>query len=256
MFSRALPRLLSAIAAAGLLFAPAAAPAADASAGDAPTEKVLRYAFRVAETGFDPAQLSDLYSRTLIANVFDSLYEWEFLARPVRLRPRAAAAMPEVSDDFKTFTVRVRPGIYFADDPAFKGQKRELVAADYVYTIKRIYDPRWKSPHLSTLEEQQILGLRELREQALAGKPFNYDREIEGLRALDRYTIQFKLAGSSPRFVQELTDPTVVAGVAREVVEFYGDKIMEHPVGTGPYKLAGWKRSSQIVLDKNPNFRD
>jgi ABC-type transport system substrate-binding protein len=257
VFSRRTPALARAFGAAlCLLVAAASSHAADTPAAPVPAEKVLRYAFRIAETGFDPAQLTDLYSRTLVANIFDSLYEWEFLARPVRMRPRAAAAMPEVSEDFKTFTIRVRPGIYFADDPAFKGARRELVAADYVYAVKRIYDPRWKSPHLSTLEEHQILGLKELREQALAGKPFNYDREVEGVRALDRYTIQFKLAGPSPRFAQELTDPTVVAGTAREVVEFYGDKIMEHPVGTGPFRLAAWKRSSQIVLDRNPTFRD
>src|SRR6187431_3801341 len=78
--------------------------------------KVLRYAMRVAETGFDPAQISDLYSSTLAANMFDALYEYEFLARPVRLRPNTATAMPEASADFKTFTIRVKPGIFFADD--------------------------------------------------------------------------------------------------------------------------------------------
>ncbi|HEX6707619.1 MAG TPA: ABC transporter substrate-binding protein [Albitalea sp.] len=250
-----LPRALSRLALVALWLLAAAARAADAPPAAAP-EKVLRYAFRIAETGFDPPQLSDLYSRTVIANIFDSLYEWEFLARPVRMRPRTAAAMPEVSADFKTFTVRLQHGIYYADDPAFKGRKRELVAEDYVYALKRIYDPRWKSPHLSSMEEYDILGLPELRKQALAGKPFDYDREVEGVKALDRYTIQFKLGTPSPRFDQALTDPTVIAGTAREVVEYYGDKIMEHPVGTGPFKLAAWRRSTLMVLDKNPNFRD
>jgi ABC-type transport system substrate-binding protein len=250
---RALALVLLALAA----IAPARA--ADAPAAGAPgTAKVLRYAFRIAETGFDPPQLSDLYSRTLAANIFDSLYEWEFLARPVRMRPRTAAGMPEASADFKTFTIRLKPGIRFADDPAFKGVPRELVAADYVYAIQRIYDPRWKSPHLSTLEEEKILGLMALRQRALEGKrPFDYDAPVEGVRALDRYTLQFKLAEPSPRFVENLlTDPTVVTAQAREVVEAYGDKIMEHPVGTGPYRLAQWRRSTLIVLERNPAYRD
>jgi len=250
MFCRALALVLLSVS---TLLAGAAETAAPA----APAEKVLRYSFRIAETGFDPPQLSDLYSRTIIASIFDSLYEWEFLARPVRMRPRTAAGMPEASADYKTFTIRVRPGLYYADDPAFKGARRELVAADYVYALKRIYDPRTKSPHLSALDEHKILGLAELRQRALGGRPFDYDRDIEGVRAIDRYTIQFKLAEPSPRFVEDtLTDPTVVGAQAREVVEFYGDKIMEHPVGTGPYRLARWVRSSLIVLDKNPNFRD
>ena len=219
--------------------------------------KVLRYAIRAAETGFDPPQISDLYSRTLVANMFDALYAYEFLARPVRLRPNTAQALPEASDDFKTFTIRLRPGIWFSDDPAFKGAKRELVAADYVYSIKRHFDPRWKSNSYATLANNRILGLEELREASIKGKRlFDYDTPAEGLRALDRYTIQFKLAQPNPRFADELSDPAITGAMAREVVELYGDKIMEHPVGTGPFRLASWTRSSLIVFEKNPNYRN
>jgi ABC-type transport system substrate-binding protein len=228
-----------------------------AAGATAEPPKVLRYAIRIAETGFDPAQISDLYSRTLAANMFDALYAYEFLARPVRLRPNTATALPEASADFKTFTVYVRPGIYFNDDPAFNGARRELTAADYVYSIKRIFDPRLKSPHLSSLENNKIIGLAAAREAAIKGnKPFDYDTPVEGLRALDRYTIQFKLERPNPRFTDELSDPSVVGAVAREVVEAYGDKIMEHPVGTGPFKLSQWRRSSLIAFEKNPNYRD
>ena len=219
--------------------------------------KVLRYAMRVAETGFDPAQLTDLYSSVMASNMFDALYEYEFLARPVRLRPNTATSLPEASADFKTFTIRVRPGIYFSDDPAFGGKKRELVAADYVYSIKRLFDPRWKSPTYQTMENNKIIGLDELRQVAIRDKkPFDYDTPIEGLRTLDRYTLQFKLARPNPRFTDALSDPARVGAVAREVVEAYGDKIMEHPVGTGPYRLADWRRSSLIAFEKNPNYRD
>jgi len=241
-----------AAALAGLL-----APWARAVPEAAAPQKVLRYALRVAETGFDPAQITDLYSATMAANMFDALYQYEFLARPVRIRPNTATALPEASADFKTFVVRVKPGIYFDDDPAFAGKKRELVAQDYVYSIKRHFDPRWKSGRLSSLENNRMVGLDEVRDAALkGGKPFDYDREVEGLRALDRYTIQFKLARPHPRFTDELSDPAVTGALAREVVEFYGDKIMEHPVGTGPFRLGTWRRSSLIVFDRNPNYRD
>ncbi len=220
--------------------------------------KVLRYAFRIAETSFDPAQITDLYSRTVAAGIFDAPYEWAFMAKPMQLRTATAAALPEVADDFKTFTIRIKPGIYFADDPAFKGQKRELTAEDYVYSIKRHYDPRWKSGNLYALENAKILGLSELRKKLLAEKkPFDYDTPVEGLRALDRYTLQIRLAESAPRFISgNFTDGSFSGALAREVVEFYGDKIGEHPVGTGPYRLADWKRSSRMVLAKNPNFRE
>ena len=227
-----------------------------AVAADPP--KVLRYAFPIAETGFDPVQLSDLYSRTLTAGIFEAPLAFDFLDQPVRMKPLTAAAMPEIGDDFKTFTFRIKPGIYFADDPAFKGRKRELVAQDYVYTIKRHYDPRWKSQNLYLLENAKLLGLTELRKRVEAAKqPFPYDEEVEGARALDRYTFRIRLAEPSPRFHQALmTDSSVFGAMAREVVEFYGDKIMEHPVGTGPFVLSEWRRSSRIVLARNPNFRE
>ncbi|MFC5498203.1 ABC transporter substrate-binding protein [Caenimonas terrae] len=204
----------------------------------------------------DPAQLSDLYSRILTANMFDSLYGYDYLMRPVRVRPMLADGMPQNSADFRTFTVRLRHGILFADDPAFGGKKRELTAQDVVYTYKRVFDPKVKSPSLSDLEEQTLLGLPELRKQAQASGKFDYDREVEGLRALDRYTVQFKLAESRPRFILTLADPGIYGIVAREVVEKYGDQIMEHPVGTGPFVLQEWQRSSKLTFVRNPNYRE
>ena len=219
--------------------------------------KVLRYAFPTAESGFDPAQVTDLYSNTVLAHIFEAPLEYEYLAQPARMRANTAAALPEVSADFRHFVFRIKPGIYFADDLAFKGQRRELTAHDYVYSLKRHYDPRWKSGKLYQLETTQIVGLSELRREVIAAKkPFDYDREVEGLRALDRYRFEVKLALPSPRFPQLFTDPGLTGAVAREVVEHYGDRISEHPVGTGPFRLTEWRRSSRMVLERNPGFRE
>jgi len=241
----------------------AAAPAAGVLPGSAhaarPTNgaKTLRVAFPAAETGFDPAQVQDLYSRTVIGHILDAPLEFDFMARPAALRANTLVALPEVSSDYRTFTFRLRPGIYFQDDPVFKGQRRELVAADYVYSWKRIYDPRWKSPMLFVLENSKVLGLSELRAASLKGKrPFDYDTAVEGLRALDRYTLQLRLAEPNPRIIYNFADASLFGAIAREVVDAYGDDIMAHPVGTGPFRLAAWTRSSRIVLERNPTFRE
>ncbi len=229
-------------------------PARASAEGTAP--KVLRCSFRIAETGFDPAQISDLYSRTVAAAIFDAPLQYEFMARPYRLRVATLAEMPEMSADFRTFTFRVRPGIFFAADPAFGGRRRELVADDYVYALKRHYDPRWKSNNLYRLESARVLGLSELRREGMAAKkPFDYDHPVEGLQVLSRYTYRIRLAEPSPRFLAQMAD-VAWAAVAREVVEFYGDRIMEHPVGTGAFRLAEWRRASRIVLERNPGYRD
>ena len=220
-------------------------------------EKVLRYAFQVAETGFDPPQLSDLYSRIVTENMFDALYSYDYLARPAKVKPNVAQDMPVISADFRTYTIKVKPGIYFADDPAFGGKKRELTAFDFAYSYKRIFDPKTKSQVYPNLEEEKLVGMEELRRAAeKPGSSFNYEKEVEGIRAMDRYTIQFKLQEPRPRFIHSLADPSVFGVVAREVVERYGDKIMEHPVGTGPFKLDQWVRSSKMTFVRNPNFRE
>jgi len=232
--------------------------AGPAATGSVAATKVLRYALPAAETGFDPAQVTDLYSNTLLAHIFEAPLEFEYLAQPLRVRGNTAVGPPEISADYRRFVFTIRPGVYFADDPAFGGQGRELVAQDYVYTIKRHYDPRWKSGKLYLFESAGIVGLSALRREALAGqRPFDYDREVPGLRALDRYRFEVRLERPSPRFHEQLfTDPAVTGAVAREVVERYGDHIGEHPVGTGPFRLLQWRRSSSIVLERNPGFRE
>ena len=234
----------------------ASAPAAEA-ATPGTAKKVYRYSFNTAESGFDPAQISDVYSRTVTPHIFEGLYRYDPLARPIKVVPLTADGMPVNSPDFRVWTVKVKPGIYFQSDPAFKGSQRELVAEDYVYSYKRFADPAVKSPAWSWLETFSFLGLAELRKEALdSKKSFDYDKPITGLRALDRYTIQFSMKNPSPRFITSaLVGGDLTGAVAREVAEFYGDKIPAHPVGTGPFKLVQWRRSSFIALERNPEFR-
>ena len=236
--------------AGALALGAAAAPAAE-------DKKVLRYAFPIAETGFDPARIVDLYSRIVTGHIFESLYTYDHLARPAKYRALIADGMPEVSADFRTWTVRLKRGIYFADDPAFNGKKREVTAADFVYAYKRPVDPANKSPIVAGVLDYKMVGLAALRDKAIKErKPFDYDTEIEGVRALDRYTIQFKLEEPRPRFMENLAANDLFGAQAREVVEKYGDAIPAHPVGSGPFKLTQWRRSSLIVLERNPDYRE
>jgi ABC-type transport system substrate-binding protein len=118
----------------------------------APPKKVLKLAFRVAETSFDPVKVNDIYSRTITPHIFEALYQYDHLARPVKIKPLLADGMPQVSPDFRTWTIKLRPGIYFADDPAFKGQRREVVAQDFVYVFQRYADPANRSPNWGYFE--------------------------------------------------------------------------------------------------------
>jgi ABC-type transport system substrate-binding protein len=248
---RRLSRALLIVAAVGAtIVAAPAAPAADMS-------KTIRTAFIVAETGFDPQATSDLYSDSLQRAIFEPLYGFDYLARPYKRVPRTAAAMPEITDGGRTWTIRVKPGIYFADDPAFKGGKRELTAADYVYAWKRLIDPRIRSPFAWYVEDK-IVGADPVIGAAKKTGRFDYDAPIEGLRTLDRYTLRLQLKEPDYIMLGYMTQ-TQMAAVAREVIEAYGDAngwVQANPVGTGPYRLKSWRRGQQIVLEANPNYRD
>jgi len=216
--------------------------------------KVLRVPFLIAETNFDPAFTSDLYSNTVIEEILEPPLTYDFLARPAKLKPLTLEAMPEITDGGRTYTLRVKPGIYYTDDPAFGGRKRELVAADYEFAMKRLMDPRGSSPNL-WLIEGRIAGVPEAIARAKKAGRFDYDARIPGLEVLDRYTLRVHLVKPDYNFNYILAMCTVGAQ-AREVVEKYGDEIGAHPVGTGPFRLAEWKRSSKIVLARNEAFRE
>ena len=219
--------------------------------------KVLRIAFPTDVTGFDPAATQETYATLVEQKIFDALYVWDYLARPYKFVPSIATGMPEISADGRVWTIRIRPGVYFADDPAFAGKKRELTAADFVYAWKRIVDPRVRSPN-SDLLDHKIVGLDAAVDKAKASGRFDYDAEIEGLRAADRYTLRLELIDPDYTFL-ELLDSAALRAVAREVIEKYGDssgRAMNHPVGSGPYRLREWQAGHRIILEANPGYRD
>jgi ABC-type transport system substrate-binding protein len=218
--------------------------------------KVIRHVFPAAETGFDPQGIDDLYSGTVVQAIFETLLSYDYLARPAKLVPLTAESLPQVSDHGKTYVFKVRRGIYFAPDPAFKGQKRELTAADYEYSLKRLINPKVRSPY-ALLVQNKIVGLDELADAARKTGKFDYEAKIPGLEVVDRYTLRIRLKEADYNLPYVLAhEPT--SAVAREVIDAYADesgRAMSNPVGTGPYKLASWVRSSKIVLEANPNFR-
>jgi ABC-type transport system substrate-binding protein len=225
----------------------AATPAAGAE------QKVLRFAFRSVETGFDPQRIDDVYSSAVCGEIFEPLLEFDYLARPFKLVPLVAESVPAAEDGGRTYTFRLKQGIYFADDPAFGGKRRELTAADVAYSIKRLRDPRNRAPY-AWLFQDNLLGLDELYEDALKTGKFDYDRPIAGIEVVDRYTLRLRLKNPDYTFLYRFTLPQT-APVAREVIVAYGEDTMSHPVGTGAFRLAEWTRRQKIVLEKNPDYR-
>jgi ABC-type transport system substrate-binding protein len=219
--------------------------------------KTLRLAFETAETGFDPQAINDNYSFMVCDSIFDALYTYDYFARPPRLVPNTAAGMPEITDGGRAFTIKVKPGIFFADDRAFNGKPRELTAEDYVYSFKRIFDPRVRSTSLYIFEHQ-LAGLDDVLAAARRTGDFDYDAPIAGLQALDRYTLRIRFRNPYYLFRHWLTY-VALAAVAREVVVAHQDeshRVMEHPVGTGAFRLKEWTRGQKVILEASPGYRN
>ena len=216
--------------------------------------KTLRVVFQIAETSFDPQFASDAASDGVISNIFEQMLYYDYLARPVKLVPRTLESMPIIADGGKTYLLKIRKGIFFTPDPAFKGKPRELTAADHVFGLKRLLDPVVKSPW-AWLIDGKVVGSDELRAKAAKAGKLDYDAPFPGIEAVDRYTLRIRLKEPDLRFLYALAVPNTAA-VAREVVEAYGLDIGAHPVGTGPYVLGEYKRSSKIVLIANPGYRE
>lgn len=195
--------------------------------------RVYRHALDSRADNVDPARAASVYANHLVVNLYDTLYAYRYLARPYALKPNLAAAMPEVTDGGLTYTIRLKQGVYFVDDPAFEvtdGRGREVVAQDVVYSIQRQLDPTTHS-----------LGAWLWRDR------------IERLEAVDRHTLRIHLTRPFPQLLHTLAQG-FAAVMAREAVAYYGDAIGVHAVGSGPFVLESLD-AQRAVLTPNPRYR-
>lgn len=208
--------------------------------------------------GFDPSQANDLYSHTALSQIYESLYQYAYLERPFKVEPLLAQNLPEVSEDKLTYTIPIKKGVMFQDDPCFEktgGKGRELTAHDFIFSFKRIADKRVNSNGWWIFRDR-IIGLDEFgRKTENAEGMAIYEEPVEGLSATDDHTLVIRLKKPYPQLVYILT-MSYTSVVPREAVEFYGEEFLNHPVGTGPFRLESWVRDSKIVYARNPDFRE
>lgn len=204
--------------------------------------------------GLDPIHASDRYSGLEVGKVYEGLFEFHPLKRPYELMPNLAEALPQVAKDGLTYTFKIKEGVLFHDSPAFpEGKGRELEARDFIYSFKRLADPKLQAKGW-WLFDGKIKGLNEWREKSSKEEATDYSAEIEGLKATGKYTFQIKLVKPYPQFLYALAMPYSYV-VAQEAVAHFGPEFLNHPVGTGPFILPKYEQSNKIVYTKNPKFR-
>lgn len=216
----------------------------------------INVVLRANVKGLDPLRANDLYSSTVISQMFEGLLQYHYLKRPYTLQPALAESMPVVTDNGLTHTFKIKKGVRFHDNAAFpEGKGREVTAEDFIYSFKRLADPRNASEGFWVFDGK-IKGLNEWADAVKAEKA-NYETAIEGLQAPDKHTLVIKLVKPYYQLYYVLAMP-FAAVVPREAVDKYGAEFINNPVGTGPFLLekpADWIRGSKITLKKNPTWR-
>ncbi len=219
-----------------------------------PGESVL-YGQTSRLRGLDPAVSGEVSSSLAISKIYEGLLEYDYLARPYKVIPALAEAMPEVSGDGLVYTFKIRKGIYFHDNPCFPGGKgRELVAADFIYSFKRVADVKNASSGFWVFNNR-IKGINAFHDASKGEAPTDYSMAVEGLQALDDHTLQITLLEPYPQLLYILAMHYAFV-VPHEAVEFYGKEFGNHPVGTGPYELVEWRRNSRIEFYRSPKWAE
>ena len=216
-------------------------------------ERTLRTQMMADVETLDPARAPELGTIYTIAPLYHQLLTYDYLASPATLIPYAATALPQISADRRTYTLTIRPGLMFAPHPAFGGKPRELVAADFVYSWKRVADPAHSSMSYSRFEGL-IEGLDEIVARARRESRFDYNVTIAGIRALDKYTLQIRLTRPDATFIHQLAYAGLSA-VPKEVVEAEGAEFARRPIGSGPYQVVRFQPATRLDLVRNPNFK-
>lgn len=197
----------------------------------------------------DPVASSDALASEIIGNTYETLLQFHYLKRPYELTPLLAESLPDYSKDGKIVTIKLKSNVYFQDDACFPNKKgRLLTSQDFIYSIKRLADPRNRSEGWWTLDGK-ILGLNEWR------KSPDYKKNVEGLIAPDSQTLVLRLTKKFPQ-LNYILAMRYLSPVPHEAIDHYGPDISSHTVGTGPFIVKEFVRNSHVSFEKNPNFRE
>jgi len=217
--------------------AAAAAPAESEAAGQPRSGGTLRIDTKEVIDDVDPhtawSHVEWCISGRLL---FEGLME---INRQGELAPRLAEDWPEVSDDGKVYTFKIRQGVKWHNG-------RDVVAADFKYGMERATNPDTGSWGQSYL--QQVVGYQDFVDKKAD--------EMTGIKVIDDYTLEITLQNPQALFLTILIS-TSTFPLPREEVEQAGDRWgKEVAVGNGPYMISEWTPDERLVLVKNPDYWD
>jgi peptide/nickel transport system substrate-binding protein len=241
-------------------------------------EKVLYTNYQEPPKTLDPAVAYSTADHVITGAVYDTLLQYHFLARPYRLIPGLLAEIPEPmprAGGGVVYRLRLQDGLLFQDDPCFTlgtpgATTRPVLAADVAFQLMRLADPKVNSPVAPTFA--RVVGFTEFAERLAARREADatfatrrIDEQyaeaggIEGVRVLGPTELELDLREPYPQLrywlAMEFTTPIPWEAVAYYDGKAGRDAFQEHPVGTGPFRLAVYDKRLRMVLARDPNWQ-
>jgi peptide/nickel transport system substrate-binding protein len=195
-----------------------------------------------------PHSVQDVYSYRVASQIYEGLYKFD----PVTLKAVPCLAEDTQIDSTRTlYTIKIKKGVFFHDDPCFEGGKgRELKAQDVAYCFTRLATRHEMNRNFSVIDDI-IVGAREHYQATQNGIPLK--EGVSGIRVIDDYTIQFQLVRPNALFLSYLARPEGFI-FPREAFEKYGKDLYNKAVGTGAFILSEIDENVSIILKRNPNY--
>ena len=222
-------------------------------------QRILYSAAGGTVKSLDPAFADDLASRDLTALCYDTLVQYDYLARPYKLKPSMLKEMPQISADGRSYTCKLRDDLYFAADPVFPDREsRKVTAGDVKFSILRIADARNHSP-VYWIYRNRIRGLSEFRkltETAEKGDLSLYEMEIPGIKILSPTEFVLTLENADPGFLYLLAMPNAAVVSRRAATAAERGVLARNPVGSGPFTLDEWIPNLHLRFSRNPDYRE
>ncbi|KEH98527.1 ABC transporter substrate-binding protein [Clostridium massiliodielmoense] len=184
-------------------------------------KKIVTIAVSSEPITLDPAYANNSEATKIIPNLYEGLVKYKDDSKDIK---PALATSWDVDESKKEYTFHLRKGVKFHDGAKFNS-----------YAVKE------------NIERQ----LQKGEQKACFKKVFN---DVAEFQVIDKYTIKFILSKKKPQFLRELANPCVASIVSPKAIKKYGDKLFNHPVGTGPFKFEKWSKGNSIIIKRNNEY--
>lgn len=200
----------------------------------------------------DPANCYDAICYGPVAQVYEPMYEIEYLKRPYALRPLLAEGFPTISSNRLTYTFKIKKGILYHQSEHLP-IGREVKSQDFINQLKRLAFKGTRSQGF-WLVDQKIKGINEWRNKVGTDLALFLKEPVTGLKTPDDYTLVVELNRPYPQLLWALA-MSFTSPIPEEAIKSLENDLRQNAIGTGPYQIVNYNPNQEVTLKKNDNYK-